>query len=88
MYKKPRKYNELQYSMYSIELRMEFYIRIFDLFYERGDSVFELLAGTKLMVASVVSVASTLSLERAKPSIYAVLVSVGLAQPELNLLHV
>ena len=48
--------------MYSIELWMEFYIRILDLFCERGDSVFELFVGTKLMVASVVSVASALSL--------------------------
>ena len=84
VYKKPRKYNELQYSMYPIELRMEFYIRILDLFCERGDSMFELFAGTKLMVARMVSVASALSSARAKPS-YAVLVSVGLARPELNL---
>ena len=85
VYEKPWKYNELQYLMYPIELRMEFYIRILDLFCERGDSVFELFAGTKLMVASVVSVASTVSLARAKPSVHAVLLSVDLAQSELNL---
>ena len=88
MYEKPRKYNELQYSMYPIELRMEFYIRILDLFYERGDSMFELFAGTKLMVASVVSVTFALSSARAKSSIYVVLVLVSLARPDLNLLHV
>ena len=88
VYEKPRKYNKLQYSMYLIELKMEFYIRILNLFHERGDSVFELFAGTKLMVASVVSVASALSSARAKRSVYAVLVSGGLARPELNLLHV
>ena len=48
------------------------------------NSVFELFAGTKLMVASVVSVASALSSGRANPFVYAVLVSVGLAGPELN----
>ena len=85
VYEKPQKYNKLEYSMYPIELRMEFYIKILDLFCERGDSVFELFAGTKLMVASLVSVASALSSARAKPSVHGVLVSVGLARPELNL---
>ena len=61
MYEKPQKYNELEYSMYPIELQMEFYIRILDLFCERGDSVFELFARTKLMVASLVSVALAFS---------------------------
>ena len=88
VYEKPRKYNKLQYSMYLIEVWMEFYIRILDLFCKRGDFVFELFAGTKLMVASVVSVAVALSSAQAKPSVYAVLVSVGLAQPDLNPLHV
>ena len=50
--------------------------------------MFELFAGTKLMVACVVSVASTLSSAQAKPSVYTVLVLVGLARPDLNLLHV
>ena len=85
VYEKPWKYNELEYSMYPIELRMEFYIRILDLFSERGDSVFELFARTKLMVASLVNVASAFSSTRAKPSVHAMLVcSVGLARPELN----
>ena len=60
--------------MYPIELRMEFYIRILDLFYERAGSVFELFAGTKLMVASLVSVASAFSSDQAKPFVHAVLV--------------
>ena len=88
VYEKPRKYNELQYSMYPSKLWMEFYIRILDLFYEQGDSMFELFAGTKLMVASVVSVASALSLGQSKLFVYSVLVSGGLARPKLNLLHV
>ena len=73
VYKKPRKYNELEYSMYPIKPRMEFYIRILDLFCERGDSMFELFAGTKLMVASLVSVALAFSSTRAKPFFHAVL---------------
>ena len=85
MYEKPRKYNKLEYSMYSIKLWMEFYIRILDLFRKRGDFVFKLFAGTKLMVASLVSVALGFSSDRAKPFVHAVLVcSVGLARPELN----
>ena len=74
VYEKPRKYNKLEYLMYPIELRMEFYMRILDLFSERGDSVFELFAGTKLMVASLVGVASAFSSDRAKPFVHAVLV--------------
>ena len=74
VYEKPWKYNELEYSMYLIELRMEFYIRILDLFCARGDSVIELFAGTKLMVASLVSVSSAFSSDRAKPFVHAVLV--------------
>ena len=73
VYEKPRKYNELEYSMYPIELWMEFYIRILDLFCKRGDSVFELFCGTKLMVASLVSVASAFTSDRAKPIDHAVL---------------
>ena len=62
VYKKPWKYNELQYSMYPIELKMEFYIKILDLFCKPRDSVFELFAEIKLMIASIVSIASTHSL--------------------------
>ena len=71
VYEKPRKYNELEYSMYPMKLQMEFYIRILDLFCARGDSVFELFAETKLMVASLVSVA--FSSTRAKSFVHAVL---------------
>ena len=74
VYEKPRKYNELEYSMYPIELRMEFYIRILDMFCKQGDSVFELYARTKLMVASLVSVPSAFSSDRAKPFGHAILV--------------
>ena len=72
MYEKPRKYNELEYSLYPIELQMEFYIRMLDLFCTRGDSVFELFAGTKLMVASLVSIALAFSSTRAKSFVHEV----------------
>ena len=36
---------------------MEFYIKILDLFCKLGDFVFELFAGTKLLIASIVNVA-------------------------------
>ena len=74
VYEKPRKYNELEYLMYPIKLQMEFYIRILDMFCEQGDSVFELYAGTKLMVASLVSVTLAFSSDRAKPFGHAILV--------------
>ena len=73
VYEKPRKYNELKNTMYPIDLQMEFYIRILDLFYTQGISVFELFARTKLMVASLVSVALAFSSDRAKPFVHAVL---------------
>ena len=81
VYEKPWKYNELQNSMYPIKLRMEFYIRILYFFCERGDSVFELFAWTKLMVASIVSVSFAHSLARIELSsfFYVVLVSSCLA---------
>ena len=62
VYEKPRKYNELQYVMYPIKLKMEFYIKILDLFRKPGDSIFELFARTKLMVATIVSFAFAHSL--------------------------
>ena len=75
--------------MYPIELRMEFYIRILDLFCKRGDSVFELFVGTKLMVASLVSVTLAFSLTRAKPFVScSLIVSIGLARLELNPLFI
>ena len=59
VYEKPWKYNELQYP---IELRMEFYIKVLDPSCKPGDSVFELFVGTKLLVASIVSIACAYSL--------------------------
>ena len=64
VYEKPWKYNELQYLMYSIKLKMEFYIKILDLFCKPGDSLFELFVGTKLLVANIVSIAFAHSLAR------------------------
>ena len=62
MYEKPQKYNELQYLLHLIKLGMEFYIKILELFYKPRNFMFELFAGTKLLVASIVSVASAHSI--------------------------
>lgn len=55
VYEKPKKYNELEYAMYPNELRMEFFIKILEVFCRRGESVFQMFCGTKLLTASVVS---------------------------------
>ena len=47
VYTKPRKYQELQYRIQSTELRMEFYLHLFELFY---------CAGTKMAQISSVLV--------------------------------
>jgi hypothetical protein len=55
VYEKPRKYNELEYAMYPNELRMEFFIKILEVFCKSGESVFQMFGGTKLLTATVVS---------------------------------
>lgn len=41
VYEKPQKYNEVQYAMYPIDLRMMFFIKILDLFYKPGVFLFQ-----------------------------------------------
>ena len=53
-YEKPRMYKELEYAMYPIELRMEFYMKMLELFCKPGESVVQIFSGTKLLTASVV----------------------------------
>lgn len=55
LYEKPRKYNEVEYSMFANELRMEFYLQVIRLFCGKRESIFLLYTGTKAIVASVVS---------------------------------
>ena len=60
MYTKPRKYQELQYRIQSTELRMEFYLHLFELFCRAGDTVYSVFNGTKILCAGLVSANITL----------------------------
>ena len=60
MYTKPRKYQELQYRIQSTELRMEFYLHLFELFCCAGDTVYNVFNGTKILCAGLVSANITL----------------------------
>ena len=55
VYTKPRKYQELQYRIQSTELRMEFYLYLFELFCRPGDTVYSVFNGTKILCAGLVS---------------------------------
>ena len=55
VYEKARMYKELEYAMYPLELRMEFFLKVLHLFCKPGESVAQVYCGTKLLAASVVS---------------------------------
>ena len=55
VYTKPRKYQELQYGIQTTELRMEFYLHVFELFCRAGDTVYSVFNGTKILCAGLVS---------------------------------
>ena len=55
VYTKPRKYQELQYRFQTTELRMEFYLHLFELFCRAGDTVYCVSNGTKILCADLVS---------------------------------
>ena len=55
VYERARMYKEMEYAMYPLELRMEFYVKMLDLFCKPGESIVQIFAGTKLLTASVVS---------------------------------
>ena len=55
VYTKPRKYNELEYRLNTCELRMEFYLRILELFCKPGDSILSVFGGGKVLCAGLVS---------------------------------
>ena len=67
VYEKPRMYKEMEYQMYPTELRMEFYLKMVDLFCKPGDSLLQIFCGQKLLTAAVVSLLSLFSSTRAKP---------------------
>ena len=61
LYTTYRKFNELKYSTYPSELRMEFYIQVLDTFSNFGDAVYELYAGSKPLLAAMVCFPHTLA---------------------------
>jgi hypothetical protein len=54
VYRDMRKYNELPFRMYTMELRMEFYLGIIKTFCLPGSSVYSCFAGSKLTCAALV----------------------------------
>ena len=52
---KPRKYQELEYRVHNNELTMEFYLRVFQDWCSPGDKVLSVYAGSKILIAAVVS---------------------------------
>ncbi len=54
IFTKPRRYDELEYRIYSSELRMEFYLNVLRIFCGAVDMVVTLFAGTKMMCAAMV----------------------------------
>ena len=55
VYTKPRKYQELEYRDQPLELRMEFYLQLLDLFCRPGDTIYSVFNGTKVLCAGLVS---------------------------------
>jgi hypothetical protein len=55
IYQKPHKYNELEYRITTSQLRMEFYLRILEMFCQPGDAIVSIFGGGKVVCAGVVS---------------------------------
>ena len=55
VYTKPRKYNELEYRIDSSELRMEFYLKVLEMFCKPGDCMLSIFGGSKILCAGLVS---------------------------------
>ena len=60
VYNKPHKYQELEYRIHTIELRMEFYLHLFELFYHPRDTMYNVFNDTKILIARLVMIPSTL----------------------------
>ena len=58
-YEKPGKYNELEYRMSASELRMEFYLKVMQLFGNAGDTILSVFGGGKIVCSGMVSLAPT-----------------------------
>jgi hypothetical protein len=59
VYTKPRRYNEIEYRMYTNELRMEFYMRVLEIICKPMSVICTLFCGTKALCAAVVSLFSS-----------------------------
>ena len=55
VYTKPRKYQKLEYREQATELRMEFYLRIFDLFCRPRETIYTIFNRTKILCVGLVS---------------------------------
>ena len=55
-YSKPRKYNELEYWIDTLELRMKFYLKVLKMFCKPSDSMFLVFSGRKILCAGLVSI--------------------------------
>jgi hypothetical protein len=55
VYSKPHKYNELEYRIDKSELRMEFYLRMLEMFCKPGDSILSIFGGGKVLCVGLVS---------------------------------
>ena len=56
IYSKPHKYNELEYQIDTLELQMEFYLRMLKMFYKLCDSILSIFGGGKVLCAGLVSI--------------------------------
>ena len=65
-YKVAKRYNELPFRMYNMELRMEFYLWLVEMFCLLGSGVFSVFARSKLTCAALVSGKSQFRLLRPK----------------------
>jgi hypothetical protein len=54
VYTKPRKYKELEYRIDTLELRMEFYLRVLEMFCKPDDSMISVFGGEKVLYAGLV----------------------------------
>lgn len=55
IYSKLQKYNEVEYSIKTSKLRMEFCLRIMEMFCRPGETIFSIFGGGKVLCAGVVS---------------------------------
>jgi hypothetical protein len=55
IYQKPRKYNELEYRITTAKLRMEFYLRVMEMFCRLGNAILSIFGGGKVVCVGMVS---------------------------------